>query len=190
LPEVDLSLYSWLSALFMEIRRQGWEKITMKRLTGFLLAAALMASAATPASAQMFLDRFSAECKKGALYGAVAGGVLGAVVSKDKNRMENAAIGAAAGGAAGCLINKQLTKTDNEKVLALEKRAAKAGVPKSASWTNSAKSKVAATAYPDPIVNGCRQVRVDLSVDGGQSQSFAGDKFCKSSNGAWTLVQS
>jgi|GEM_PF-2732471 len=162
----------------------------MKRFTGFLIAAALALSAATPASAQMFLDRFSAECKKGALYGAVAGGVLGAVISKDKNRMENAALGAAAGGAAGCLINKQLTKTDHDKLLALEKKAAKAGVPKSGAWTNASKSRVAATAFPGQVENGCRQVRVDLSVDGGQAQSFDGDRFCKSSNGAWTLVQS
>lgn len=162
----------------------------MKRLSGCVLAAAIAMSAASPASAQMFLDRFSAECKKGALYGAVAGGVLGAVVSKDKNRFENAALGAAAGGAAGCLINKQLTKSDHDKVLALEKKAAKAGVPKSASWTNASKSKVAATAFPGQVENGCRRVRVDLSVDGGAAQPFEGDRFCKSSNGSWTLVQS
>lgn len=162
----------------------------MKRLTGFLIAASFAISLAAPASAQMFLDRFSAECKKGALYGAIAGGVLGAVVSKDKNRMENAALGAAAGGAAGCLINKQLTKTDHDKLLALEKKAAKAGVPKTAAWTNSSKSRVAATAFPDQVVDGCRQVRVDLSVDGGQAQNFEGDRFCKSSSGKWTLAQS
>ena len=138
----------------------------------------------------MFLDRFSAECKKGALYGAVAGGVLGAVVSKDKNRMENAAIGAAAGGVAGCFINKSLTKSDHDRLLSLEKKAAKAGKPQTAAWTNSTKSRVAATAFPDPVVDGCRQVRVDLSVDGGKAQSFDGDRFCKSSSGAWTLTQS
>ncbi len=162
----------------------------MKRLTGCLLAAAFALSAAAPASAQMFLDRFSAECKKGALYGAVAGGVLGAVVSKDKNRMENAAIGAAAGGVAGCFINKSLTKSDHDRLLSLEKKAAKAGKPQTAAWTNSTKSRVAATAFPDPVVDGCRQVRVDLSVDGGKAQSFDGDRFCKSSSGAWTLTQS
>jgi hypothetical protein len=162
----------------------------MKRLSGCMLAAAILMSAASPASAQMFLDRFSAECKKGALYGAVAGGVLGAVISKDKNRMENAALGAAGGAAAGCLINKQMTKNDHDKLLALEKRAAKAGAPRSARWTNSSNARIAATAFPGQVENGCRQVRVDLSVDGGPAQNFEGDRFCKSSSGAWTLVQS
>jgi surface antigen len=162
----------------------------MKRLTGCILAAAIAMTAATPASAQMFLDRFSAECKKGALYGAVAGGVLGAVVGDKKNRWENAAMGAAAGGVGGCLINKQLTQSDHDKLLKLEKKAAKAGVPKTAAWTNSSKSRVAATAFPGQVENGCRQVRVDLSVDGGPAQNFDGDRFCKSSNGSWTLVQS
>ena len=138
----------------------------MKRLTGCILAAAIAMTAATPASAQMFLDRFSAECKKGALFGAAAGGV------------------------GGCLINKQLTQSDHDKLLKLEKKAAKAGVPKTAAWTNSSKSRVAATAFPGQVENGCRQVRVDLSVDGGPAQNFEGDRFCKSSNGSWTLAQS
>ena len=99
-------------------------------------------------------------------------------------------MGAAAGGVGGCLINKQMTKSDHDKLLALEKKAAKAGVPKSAKWTNSSKSKVAATAFPEQVVDGCRRVRVDLSVDGGPAQAFDGDRFCKSSSGAWTLVQS
>lgn len=161
----------------------------MKRLTGIFLAAAIAVSAATPASSAMFLDRFSDECKKGALVGAVAGGALGAIISKD-NKLRNGVLGAAAGGVAGCMINKSLTQNDHDRLLALEKKAAKSGTPKTRSWTNSTKNKVAATAFPGPIIEGCRQVKVDLSIDGGAAQNFDGDKFCKSSSGAWTQEQS
>jgi hypothetical protein len=159
--------------------------LSMKKLTGLILAASIALSIATPASSQMFLDRFSAECKKGALYGAAAGGVLGAVIGSKKNRWENAAMGAAAGGVGGCMIMKQMTQTDNTRLVALEKSAAKAGVPKTGSWTNSNKTKVAATAFPGPLNGGCRTMKVDLSLDGGKAQNFPGDTFCKSSSGGW-----
>ncbi|MET0546201.1 MAG: glycine zipper domain-containing protein [Caulobacterales bacterium] len=159
----------------------------MKRLSGFALAAAIAFCAATPASSQMFLDRFSDECKKGALYGAVGGGVLGAILGGKGDRLEGAAIGAAAGTVGGCLISKKMTQDDRTKLLALEKKAAKAGVPKTKSWTNSSKNKIAATAFPGPVMDGCRDVKVDLSVDGGKAENFAGDRFCKTSEG-WTVA--
>lgn len=159
----------------------------MKRLSALALTAAIAFAAATPASSQMFLDRFSAECKKGALYGAAGGAVLGALLGGKGDRLEGAAIGAAAGTVGGCLINKKMTQDDRTKLLALEKKAAKAGVPKSKAWTNSTKNKVAATAFPGPVSNGCRDVKVDLSVDGGQAENFQGDRFCKTSKG-WELA--
>ena len=103
----------------------------MKRLTVFILIAAL-AAAATGCATDEYGNRLPmTDAEKGAIIGAVSGAAIGAIGNKS-NRNRGAVIGAIGGGIAGVAVGSYMDsqKKDFEKALASEVKAGDIAIQK------------------------------------------------------------
>ena len=96
----------------------------MKRLTIFILIAAIAAVSAGCATDEYGNQLPMTDAEKGAIIGAVGGAAVGAIGNKS-NRNRGAIIGAVGGGLAGAAVGSYMDsqKKDFEKVLASEVKA-------------------------------------------------------------------
>lgn len=155
-------------------------------------AVALTPMAATPAFAQEGPSRISAECQRGAIIGGIGAGILGAVLSKDKNRWENGAIAAAGGVVAGCMVSKTVAGNGATRTAALQKRAIESGRPVTETWRNADGRTVEATASPYTVrsrtSNQCRRADVRTWTEGYGDGYLRGDVYCQDRRGDWKPV--
>jgi surface antigen len=155
------------------------------------LAIAMSTLTATPVASAEGIPGWSSlsrDCQRGAMVGAIGAGILGAIASKDKNRVENGAMAAAGGAVAGCLIARQIGPSDNDRIAQLQRRAVSSGNPVSDRWRNREGRIINASASPIESGNFCRRARVSYTVDGFDQQRFTGDTYCQDRRGNWQVA--
>ncbi|HOK56723.1 MAG TPA: YMGG-like glycine zipper-containing protein [bacterium] len=139
----------------------------MKRIAGILLIGLLLFSGCET------IGNLSEKTKQGATIGAVAGGILGAIIDSNKP-WRGAIIGAATGAVAGGWIGNTLEKKSEEKVVEANKdvvtqAANEAGklnavVKYSRVTENGVKEEIVAT--PGQLKDNKRMVTVEYLRDG------------------------
>ena len=124
------------------------------------------------------------KAQSGAGVGALTGGLIGALVSGDKE--EGALIGAVIGGLAGYAIGNEMDKYDRQQ-LSQAYETGHSNVAKS--WVNpDSGNRYTVTpqqAYTGPKGKPCRDARIEAVING-QPETVV-TKACRTSDGMWEL---
>ncbi|MCX7917258.1 MAG: glycine zipper domain-containing protein [bacterium] len=139
----------------------------MKKVISFLLILGLIFSGCET------IQDLSQKTKQGATIGAVAGGILGAILDSNKP-WRGAIIGAAAGAVAGGWIGHTMEKKEGEKVVEANKdvvtqaanEAGKSNMVVKYSRVTESGVKEEIVATPGQLVNNKRTVTVEYFRDG------------------------
>jgi len=152
----------------------GLRKVTSGYTIAFLISVGLVVSGCAN------------KAQSGAGTVALAGGLIGALVAKDKG--QGAVIGAVIGGLAGYAIGNEMDKYDRQKL----NQVYETGQSNTASsWVNpdsgNSYNVTPGKAYEGPRGRPCREARMEAVINGKPETVVT--KACRAEDGVWELQE-